>query len=358
MKKKLLITLSIASLLFSQLNAQITANTTDLIPIGRMAFQAYDTMPGASIFPGPAGTNQVWNFSALQHHKYDTINTMDPIGTPYANNFTTANFAFETNYNSNYAFLQNNSTGLYIEGATGSIGDPGNHIIKEYISPHGILMKWPSTYGTNYQDNYTITAKGQFNQFVTYDSIKIKNTIASNCQIDAWGNILTPLGTYPSLRHWRHKIETDSTWAHQISPSAWIFAQAKKDTIDTYTWWTNSPGIGLPLLEIDFDAVADTAAKVKWLYSTPTLGIAEQTDGTSFIAFPNPANNSISIQLNEKEACKISIYDITGKLLDLNQQTTNDITTISTEKLCSGLYFVEVTNKDGKRSAKKISIVH
>ena len=59
MKTKLLITLTLFAFIVTSAKAQITVTNTDLITIGHQTLEAHDTMPTASIFPGPAGTNQI-----------------------------------------------------------------------------------------------------------------------------------------------------------------------------------------------------------------------------------------------------------------------------------------------------------
>jgi hypothetical protein len=80
MKRSILSIMAVAALGITGANAQsaITLNTTDLAYIGKVVKQASDTMPGSSIVPGPAGTNQTWNFSALMQHSVDTLTFTNP----------------------------------------------------------------------------------------------------------------------------------------------------------------------------------------------------------------------------------------------------------------------------------------
>jgi hypothetical protein len=363
MKTKLLYSILISAFLFSNIKAQITVTNTDVITIGHQTLEAHDTMPLSGIFPGPAGTNQIWNFSTLHNHTYDTSLFVDPATTPYSSNFLASTIAYiqntPTNKNNGTAYLENNTTGLYFNGIAAYVHDSANHIIKEYITPFSKAMQWPSSYGTNYADNYVINGKCKFDRFGnTVDSIRIKNTIASVCNIDAWGTMTTPLNTFPTLRQKRSINEIDSTWAHLISPSSWVYLGDSTFTKDSYTWWTNTAGIGVPIVEMDYNSTTLVASKVKWLFAMPTLGILEQVNAFGFAAYPNPANNYITIQVKENMFYSISVYDITGKEIKLNKETQNFTTTLNTETLDSGLYFVVLADKQGNRSTTKISIVH
>jgi len=64
MKTKLFtIALALASM---NISAQVTVTDTDLMTVGDIIYEAYDTVPAPSISLGNAGPNQTWDFSALQ----------------------------------------------------------------------------------------------------------------------------------------------------------------------------------------------------------------------------------------------------------------------------------------------------
>ena len=75
--------------------AQITVTDTDLVGIGDVIFQAYDSVPGQAINTGNTGANQSWDFSTLQVTELDTTTIISPIGTPYASIHPTANLCIK-----------------------------------------------------------------------------------------------------------------------------------------------------------------------------------------------------------------------------------------------------------------------
>ena len=76
-----------------------------------------------------------------------------------------------------------------------------------------------------------------------------------------------------------------------------------------------------------------------------------------FSLFPNPAKNSISIKLsNDNLATKITIFDLTGKLLLSQKLENNPENTISTAALTKGIYMVSVETENGISYSKKLII--
>src|SRR5438552_886883 len=76
---------------------------------------ARDTNYTASVPTG--GANVTWNYSGLQQVEIDSTGFIAPTGTPYASIFPTANLAAFDWKMGNWSYWDNNSAGLYINGA-------------------------------------------------------------------------------------------------------------------------------------------------------------------------------------------------------------------------------------------------
>ena len=94
--------------------AQITVTDTDLVGIGDVIFQAYDSVPGQAINTGNTGANQSWDFSTLQVTELDTTTIISPIGTPYASIHPTANLCIKND--NEYYYINKNASGIGIVG--------------------------------------------------------------------------------------------------------------------------------------------------------------------------------------------------------------------------------------------------
>jgi len=69
--------------------------------------------------------------------------------------------------------------------------------------------------------------------------------------------------------------------------------------------------------------------------------------------YPNPANNMVTVSCPECPACHIALYDVCGKMIAdyfFENQNTMDI---NVSQLKSGVYFVKVSEKNGKSFGNK-----
>ncbi|MBI3233675.1 MAG: T9SS type A sorting domain-containing protein [Bacteroidetes bacterium] len=71
------------------------------------------------------------------------------------------------------------------------------------------------------------------------------------------------------------------------------------------------------------------------------LGIVEKTEYNTLNIYPNPANEMVSIEMNEFQPTTIFLYDMSGKLI-IQKALTKTIDKIDISNLTSGLYIVEL----------------
>jgi len=93
--------------------------------------------------------------------------------------------------------------------------------------------------------------------------------------------------------------------------------------------------------------------------SVDTNNVATNTD--HFILFPNPAKEEINIRfsLQNESAIKISIYDVSGKLVSTNQSSSKFpkgefIKTVDTRSLQQGMYMISIETSEYKETKKLI----
>ncbi|HOG19728.1 MAG TPA: DUF4465 domain-containing protein, partial [Salinivirgaceae bacterium] len=72
-----------------------------------------------------------------------------------------------------------------------------------------------------------------------------------------------------------------------------------------------------------------------------TVGIGGNTENIVLL-YPNPVNNTLTIERNYSDEVVIEIYNSSGTLVKTTK-TDNTTTTINVEMLCSGTYFVKIT---------------
>ncbi len=89
------------------------------------------------------------------------------------------------------------------------------------------------------------------------------------------------------------------------------------------------------------------------IYGNAALSIQDNTL-SQFTLFPNPAKNELF--LNSKSTrgnLNVKIFNIEGKLLSTQTVAHQDQTSIDVSQLLSGLYFLNIEDKDGNTEVKK-----
>ncbi len=81
-----------------------------------------------------------------------------------------------------------------------------------------------------------------------------------------------------------------------------------------------------------------------YTYNDSSLGIKETNNEFEFNFFPNPAKNSLSVSLSNCDDYKISLIDITGRLVSENYFYDKYLT-IDLKNLNQGVYRMEIRNK-------------
>lgn len=93
-------------------------------------------------------------------------------------------------------------------------------------------------------------------------------------------------------------------------------------------------------------------------YRSICTGVEEVENGkSSFVAYPNPTNDALTLQLGKTGNVSYSIFSVEGKLLvnqTLNVVSENQKEIIDISSLSNGQYFLQVTT-DGISETKKIT---
>jgi hypothetical protein len=357
MKKTLLSLLMVTCV--GALSAQITLLDTDIVGQGSVVEQARDTLPGATTI-GSGGASQTWNFSTIQQHELDTLFFLNPTPLPGSPAFPTTNLGMEdTREDSTWMFLGKNVTGLFVLGRSQYV--QGNLI---ELAIGGTIITFPSTMGTSYGGMWQGDIVGfDVSGFpLGLDSIKVNRTADVTSNIDGWGNVTTPFGTFASLRQIVVEETIDSTWEKSSITGNWSLISSTTiaalalaqiyvddvtyDTTRTARWWTDDPSSQFPLVEMDYEANG-TVNEITWQKSSPTVGVQETVNtSTEVTLFPNPAKNQITISSQLKTNNSIGIFDVTGKAVANHRFTKNSIT-LSVEELKNGVYFYNIYDVNG-----------
>ncbi len=159
--------------------------------------------------------------------------------------------------------------------------------------------------------------------------------------IDGWGSITTPYGTFNALRIKHDITELDSIYMGNFS--IWIPIPVPPSSI--YEWWTT--GQKEPILRITTSNLGgnETVNSVEYRDSYRGLDAGLTEMSTEFQIYPNPVNNQLTLK-TEKQIEKVNILDITGKQIkEITNISCNQLE-INTSELMKGIYYLEIHSKD------------
>jgi len=351
MKTKIFtIALALASM---NISAQITVTDADLMNIGDIIYQAYDDTPASSISLGNSGPNQTWDFSALQAQEYDTTEFIDPTGTPFGVNHPSANLCIDDN--GEYIYISKNAQSLSLVGFD-------NYPYPQLISP------LPLTYGLStilgsvvimdsvlensfLPDSIAIfITMGQAQQI---DSIKILIESSAEFNVDAYGDVIIPMGTFDALR-----LKTDdvTTTDYFVYCSDTIFGNGswypmpaaifppEVEITSSYSWWTNDPLVKFVLVQIQVDSLGVIDA-VDFMHS-PSPSSFNDLSTNNFNIYPIPATNNLTIEARNNDITNLDLVDVNGKVIlkkEFNRSASLDVSHIT-----KGIYFLNLKTVEGK----------
>lgn len=314
--KKLLLPFLILCL-YSATSGQIVITNSDLAPAGTSVFLAFDTLPGPTIVPGEAGANKSWDFTAVNAHHLDTFRMVLPSATPYADEYPEANFASISSEDDTlavYSYLIRNddmltSTGTAIQG-----GEEALLLI--HVEPNEILLDFPVSYGDSYNENY-ISSILMESPEPGADSVWLKTDVDKETNVDAWGSLIIPLGTYNVLRQRVDELRYDSIFVKIFGN--WMFISASQDSATYYSWWTNDANIGFDLVSMGVDYGTGEVLGVTYMNNMP-VGLSNKAEVEARI-YPNPVEDLLNIELEERNNGDLLLLDQMGRVV-LNQSFT------------------------------------
>ena len=335
------------------ISAQITVEDTDLMSVGDIIYQAYDTAPAPSISLGNAGPNQTWDFSALQAQEYDTTEFIDPTGTPFGVNHPSANLCIDDN--GEYIYISKDAQSLSLVG------------FDNYPYPQ-LILPLPLNYGLStilgsvvimdsvlensfLPDSIAIfITMGQAQQI---DSIKILIESSTEFNVDAFGDVIIPMGTFDALR-----LKTDdvTTTDYFVYCSDTIFGNgswypmpaaifpSEVEITSSYSWWTNDPLVKFVLVQIEVDSVGGINA-VDFMHS-PSPSSVNDLSTNNFNIYPIPATNYLTIKAQNNELTYLDLLDLSGKVI-LKKVFTQS-TSLDVSQIAKGMYYLNLKTVEGK----------
>ena len=339
--------------------AQITVTDADLMNVGDVVYTAIDSLPSNSIAIGNAGANQTWDFSALQAQEYDTTEFIDPVGTPFGADHPSANLCIDDN--GQYIYIDKNGQGLNLVGL-------------DNLPYPKLILPLPLTYGLNiivgpsttesvfanpgFLDHSlapVISLNPLHNQI---DSVKSLSESLIEFNVDAYGVVIIPMGTFDALRLKTDDITTTDFFAYCSDtifgnggwyPMAGIFP-SEVEVVSSYQWWTNDPLIKFVLVQMDIDS-AGNIEEVGFMHS-PSPSSVTDLSSNNFNIYPIPATNNLTIEAQNNDFTSLNLVDVTGKVI-LKKEFTQS-TSLDVSHIAKGMYYLNLKTDEGKLSKQII----
>jgi hypothetical protein len=335
--------------------AQITVTDSDLMNVGDVIYTAIDSLPSNSIAIGNAGANQTWDFSALQVLEYDTFEVIDPAGTPFGSIYPSANLCVDDD--GEYIYFDKDAQGLSFVGL-------------DNLPSSQLILPLPLTYGLNIIVGPSITTESVFDNpgFLDHslapvislnplhnqiDSIKILVESSAEFNVDAYGNVIIPMGTFDALRLKTDKIFTPVSFAYCsdtiFGNGAWYPIPAaifpsEVEVVSSYEWWTNDPLIKFVLVQMDIDSLGEINA-VDFMHS-PSPSSVTDLSSNNFNIYPIPATNNLTIEAQNNDFTSLNLVDVTGKVI-LKKEFTQS-TSLDVSHIAKGMYYLNLKTVEGK----------
>lgn len=335
-------------------SAQITLNDSDFADGGDTVRMSSATDPAIDFLS--TGANYTWDFSGLVAESQTLKNFNDLNGVSVQMQFMFGPFAppaFQaTNYTASNdlpldqfgSFLPVNisEVNTVSRNTVDSITSIGYSIVVDgnEVPVRSDTIETRYKFPANFGDVYSSRGYTNLDLNPMFDAIWIQYR-QRNSNIDGWGQITTPFGTFDALRM-RHVIqEQDSLYIGQFGQ--WIELPIPTSTI--YEWWAT--GELEPVLRIvtsDFNGAENvTDIEFRDAYNPAIAATSELIAEVN--VYPNPTEDEINLD-DFQIGSSYTIINSDGKLVQ-SGHIDSPSQTLSLKDFESGTYILFVKNTDG-----------
>lgn len=302
------------------LHAQITVTGSDMPAPGKAYSIAVSSALG--IQPGPGGANKLWNFSHLTAtaHKVDTFHGMNTLsalvqaffsgsGNMYvksAAGFADTSGIAPISFGGADVIYHNTSTSFANTGLSVELGGMDLPVL---FADADEFYLFPLQY--NDRDSTTSHFVLQVPMMLYYESDSWRIT-----EVDGWGTLITPSGTYSTLRLKSTVFTSDSFYMDSVGGG---FRVPLQQTVE-YQWLAKNQGV--PLLSISGSMVAGSFVPTTVQYQdsssidTALTGIGRPMEAADLVVMPNPANDELHVELpSSHTGGRLLLLDMHGQVV-------------------------------------------
>lgn len=333
-----------ASILFVKTEAQITITSNDM-PFSGDTIRTSFALNFENFDFSRTGPNQAWDFSTLvpSSQRLDTFKTVSQ--TPvllWPSFFASSNLVLKVSLGELLPGIAIDEAYQFFNRSTNSFKDFGYGII---FSGFPLPLKFSTpdivyNFPLNYEQSFNSNAFMELSvPDLGYISIQRNRTT----EVDGWGSITTPYGTFDAIRLKSMVQEFDSLYADTAGQGMMI-----ERNYTEYKWLAKNQKI--PVLQCVQDDLLGTTVTYPDVYRDLTVGLNQLLISTDLKVFPNPVSKNVSIELNHAEqgAVTIRVLNAAGQqVYEENFEKNDNLNTRyqlkgDFAKISNGLYFIEL----------------
>ena len=311
-----------------------------------------------SVSIGPSGSNVIWDFSTVDFDHpsvvFDTISCILPNGTPFfyepGMNYDLSNYCLKQDtdtfapWDDTYFYyrIENDSLNFIGDWADNGITEKWYYTFSDFRTD----LIFPFTYSDTHTDLFEATYLDLSGGGTNWHYLSGSTEVTA----DGYGDLITPDGnTINNVVRVKEIITTvDSNAVSGVS-----------DLQRTSYYWYSTDNEG-PILQFDMHPeLPDSVVNAYYLKKIDSVtSISELSEQTSINVYPNPTLNSFSIAIEGTTNVDlvISIYDYSGRLVKKKEYVGNTRAHTFSENLSSGIYFIELTNKNNLIDRRKLVV--
>jgi hypothetical protein len=255
-----------------------------------------------NIDPGPEGAGQTWDFSAFTATEEFQVEFINPANTPFADQLdgTDINIAVASidAEGGGFSFLHVSSSELAIRafGAT----EDGEPVFWAMFDPSPVIFQYPFAFGNSFE------TQGQMEY--TIEGFTTVQSMYSTSYADAWGTVITPLGTYPNALRIR-TVSVDSIKMYV----AGVLIYEEGYTTHEYLWYSQAHRMMVYEILGEYDEEF-----LPWSYSylkSETV-LVDEIKHASINIYPNPTSGFIIVEHSfQEDSPSFRLMDISGRVV-------------------------------------------
>lgn len=293
--------------LSTMVSAQIFITSAHFIDVSDVVQIGIDTNP--SITHTPAGPNQTWDYGELNDYETDFVALGMAEWFSGASNFPDATLGTQDETGIQI-FFRKNTEAFDLMGIYGELFEEGEQSALGF-SPYQRQLTFPSTYGTTFTNVSTINLT--IEDFEGLDSIVVTVVTHRFSEMDAWGSLSTPFGTFDAIR----QHVKDSTIQ---SFTAYLFgfpvgSESETFVSHNYSFYSDAQNARYILLQYNYDPEFDILENVQWQMAAPILNNENNLNDLQATIYPNPANHQVNVKFEQSFSGELIVLDISGQII-------------------------------------------